>query len=119
MRKTANSPKESDPKGIVAGQPGAKVDAGKVRPSLILNDMPRAMLAVAEIATYGADKYDKYGEGGWLEVEGGVARYTDAMDRHRIKEGIESHDPDSEMLHAAHLAWNALARLELMLKDQP
>ncbi len=114
MRKTANSPKESDPKGLVAGQPGAKFDAGKVRPSLILNDMPRAMLAVAEIATYGADKYS---EGGWLEVEGGVARYTDAMDRHRIKEGIESHDPDSEMLHAAHLAWNALARLELMLKS--
>ena len=115
MRKTANSVKESDPKGLVAGQPGVKFDAGKVRPSLILNDMPRAMLAVAEIGTYGAYKYS---EGGWLEVENGIARYTDAMDRHRIKEGLESHDTDSGLLHAAHLAWNALARLELMLKEQ-
>ena len=106
---------EIDPKGLTADQPGAKFDAGKVRPSLILNDMPRAMLAVSEVGTYGANKYS---EGGWLEVEGGIDRYTDAMDRHRLKEGLESHDADSELLHAAHLAWNALARLELMLKGQ-
>ena len=106
---------EIDPQGLKAGDPGAKFDAGKVRPSLILNDMPRAMLAVAEIGTYGAQKYS---EGGWKHVDAGIARYTDAMDRHRLKEGLESHDPDSELLHAAHLAWNALARLELILKEQ-
>lgn len=106
---------EIDPQGLKAGDSGAKFDAGKVRPSLILNDMPRAMLAVAEIGTYGARKYS---EGGWKYVDDGIARYTDAMDRHRLKEGLESHDPDSELLHAAHLAWNALARLELILKEQ-
>jgi hypothetical protein len=105
---------ESDPKGLVAGQPGAKFDAGKVRPSLILNDMSRALLAVAEIGTYGAQKYS---EGGWKHVNGGIARYTDAMDRHRLKEGVELRDPESELLHAAHLAWNALARLELIIRD--
>lgn len=107
---------ELDPRGLKGSDPGAKFDAGKVRPSLIINAMPLALLAVAEVGTYGANKYS---DGGWQEVDDGIRRYTDAMDRHRIKEGVESHDPDSEMLHAAHLAWNALARLELMLKDQP
>lgn len=26
-------------------------------------------------------------------------------------------NPDSQLLHAAHLAWNALARLELILRE--
>ena len=106
---------ENDPRGLKGGEPGAKFDADKVRPSLILNDMPRAILAVAEVGTYGAEKYS---EGGWKHVEPGIARYTDAMDRHRVKEGIESHDDDSGLMHAAHVAWNALARLELMLREQ-
>jgi len=40
------------------------------------------------------------------------------MMRHWLDEsqGIEC-DAESNMLHAAHLAWNALARLELMLKE--
>jgi hypothetical protein len=29
-----------------------------------------------------------------------------------------SPDPDSGLAHAAHLAWNALARLELMLAEK-
>jgi hypothetical protein len=90
-----------------------KLDQGKPRPSLVLSSMPRALLAVAEVGTYGAAKYT---EDGWLAVERGLSRYTDAMDRHRLAEGIEPHDPESKLLHAAHTAWNALARLELMLR---
>ena len=115
ISKHAHVAAETDPRGLEGGDPGAKFDAGKVRPSLILTDMPRAILAVAEAATYGAAKYS---EGGWKHVESGIARYTDAMDRHRVKEGIESHDYDSGLLHAAQVAWNALARLELMLREQ-
>ena len=115
ISKRAHVAAETDPLGLKQGDPGAKFDAGKVRPSLILTDMPRAILAVAEVATYGAAKYS---EGGWKHVESGIARYTDAMDRHRVKEGIESHDDDSGLLHAAQVAWNALARLELMLREQ-
>ena len=114
MTRTVKKP-EIDPRGLKGGDPGAKFDAGKIRPSLILNDMPRAILAVAEVGTYGAEKYS---EGGWKYVDSGIARYTDAMDRHRLKEGIESHDDDSGLLHAAQVAWNALARLELMLREQ-
>lgn len=106
---------EIDPKGLKQNDPGAKLDAGKVEVSLIFDDMPRALLAVAEIGTYGRHKYSK---GGWKHVESGIERYTNAMDRHRLKETIETVDQETEMLHAAHLAWNALARLELMLREQ-
>ena len=114
MTRTVKKP-EIGPRGLKGGDPGAKFDAGKVRPSLILNDMPRAILAVAKVGTYGAEKYS---EGSWKYVDSGIARYTDAMDRHRVKEGIELHDDDSGLLHAAQVAWNALARLELMLREQ-
>jgi hypothetical protein len=50
-------------------------------------------------------------------VTSGVTRYTEAMDRHRLKEGFELNDVDSGLAHAAHLAWNALARLELMIRE--
>lgn len=107
-------PGESDPHGIAAHAPGAKLDAGKVRPSLIIGPMSRALLAVAEVGTFGARKYS---DGGWQHVPCGIARYTEAMDRHRLKEGFEPNDVDSGLAHAAHLAWNALARLELMIRE--
>ena len=110
--KSSHIAAETDPRGVKSGDPGAKFDAGKVRPSLILNAMPLAILAVSEVGTYGANKYS---ENGWKDVDNGIARYTDAMDRHRIKEGLEVFDGDSGLMHAAQVAWNALARLELML----
>lgn len=108
-------PIERDPKGIDPHKPGAKLDAGKVRPSLILSDMARAILAVAEVGTFGANKYS---DGGWQYVQDGIKRYRDAMDRHRLRGAIEERDPDSGLLHAAHEAWNALAVLELMLREK-
>lgn len=92
---------------------GIKKDNGKVRPSLVLSDMPRALLAVAEVATFGAEKYS---DGNWLHVDGALSRYTDAKDRHRLQGGIEARDSESGLLHAAHEAWNALAVLELMIR---
>lgn len=104
-----------DPNGIHQHAPGAKLDLGKPRVDLVFNGFPLALLAVAEVATFGANKYT---ENGWMSVPDGVKRYTAAMDRHRIAEGAgHDHDAESELLHAAHLAWNALARLELMLRE--
>lgn len=108
-------PAEADPNGLDPHTKGAKLDAGKVRPSLIFSSMSRALVEVAKVGTYGAKKYS---DGGWQYVENGVARYTDAMDRHRLWEPIEGNDRDTDLLHAAHLAWNALARLELMLRER-
>jgi len=105
----------ADPNGIDQHAPGAKLDAGKVRPSLILGPMARALLAVAEVGTYGANKYT---DGGWQSVPDAQKRYTDARDRHQLYEAIEPNDVESGLKHAAHAAWNALARLELMLREE-
>lgn len=107
---------EQDPTGRSAHEPGAKLDAGKPRPALVLGGFSRALEAVTEVGTFGARKYTP---NGWRSVPNGVERYSEAMLRHWLKEtqGIEL-DPGSNLTHAAHLAWNALARLELMLEQQ-
>lgn len=107
---------EADPNGIDAHAPGAKLDAGKVEFDLIQVDMARALRQVARVATYGAKKYSR---GGWLEVPEGRRRYTNALYRHLNAEATgELHDPDTQLEHAAHTAWNALARLELLLRGE-
>jgi len=104
---------ERDPNGVDPHTPGAKLDAGKPMAGL-LGDFSRALLAVAEVGTFGARKYTR---GGWQSVPDGVVRYTDALWRHLLKERLGTFDSDSDLRHAAHLAWNALARLELMLRE--
>lgn len=77
---------------------------------------PRAIGAVAAVSAFGASKYAWKG---WEGVPDGFNRYSDAMVRHLAYEGEgEVLDPDSGLLHASHTAWNALARLELLLRDQ-
>jgi hypothetical protein len=107
---------ETDPAGKSANEPGAKLDNGKNRLGLVVNGFSRALQAVGEVGTYGANKYS---DNGWMEVEHGVNRYTDAMYRHLLKEANgEQNDSDTELRHAAHAAWNALARLDLMLREE-
>lgn len=114
----AAKPKEStnDPEqNIAAG--AIKYDAGK--PSIYrgaIDYFPRAIECVAAVSTFGASKYAWKG---WEGVADGQARYSDAMVRHLIAQGKgEVLDPDSGLLHAGHAAWNALARLELLLREQ-
>jgi hypothetical protein len=105
-----------DPNGLAAHDPGSKLDAEKVRLGLVMHGFPRALVAVGEIGTYGARKYT---DNGWMQVCDGQRRYTDAMYRHLMLEATgESNDPESGLSHAAHAAWNALARLELLLRAQ-
>ena len=105
---------KKDPNGLDAHDPGAKLDAEKVRLGLVLHGFSRALLAVGKVGTYGAAKYS---DNGWMQVDDGQRRYTDAMYRHLMSEASgEDCDYESNLLHAAHTAWNALARLELMLK---
>lgn len=117
MNQSSNSSTtESDPHGKDAHDPGAKLDAGKPRMTLVLGGFGKALRAVAEIGTYGAKKYT---DNGWMEVPNGVERYTDALFRHVFDEqNGQELDSDTEMLHAAHAAWNALARLELKIRDR-
>jgi hypothetical protein len=72
-------------------------------------------MEIAKISDFGAHKYTW---GGWQHVEDGAIRYGDAQVRHICKAAIDGvTDPDSGKLHAAHEAWNALARLELILRE--
>lgn len=106
---------EHDPHGLDAHTPGAKLDAGKIRPELIFRGFSRALSAVAAVGTYGANKYT---DDGWQSVPNGIRRYADARYRHQLKRHTgESHDPDTHLLHLAHEAWNVLAELELHLRD--
>lgn len=108
--------KEYDPTGKAPGEPGAKLDAGK--PPVYrgcIAYFPRALEAVADISAIGAEKYTWEG---WRTVPDGLNRYSDALGRHATREKYEGlYDPDTKKLHAAHLAWNALARLELILEE--
>jgi hypothetical protein len=107
---------ETDPTGRDQHQPGAKLDAGKPRVGLVIGDFGAALTEVARVGTYGAQKYTAHG---WLTVPNGEERYTDAMYRHLLQENHTPFDGDTGLLHAAHAAWNALARLELMLQKGP
>lgn len=109
---------ETDPNGKDLKAGGAKADAGKI-PVVrgALHYFPRAITAVAELSQIGANKYSWKG---WESVSDGINRYGDAMGRHELK--IESdysrRDPDTGVLEAVAVAWNALARLELILREK-
>lgn len=109
--------KESDPTGRQAKDPGSKLDAGKP-PVMrgVIQYFPRALMAVSLVSLKGAEKYTWRG---WETVPDGPNRYGDALARHLVLEDIEGeYDKDTGLLHAAQAAWNALARLELILREQ-
>jgi len=110
--------KEVDPSGIHQHESGAKTDGGKPDTSLLLM-FGKALSEVALVGTGGKVKYTR---GGWQDVEDGENRYTAAMLRHLFKEHYEEKDTDlreyidADIYHSAQVAWNALARLELMMR---
>jgi len=111
-----NGGEEQDPDGIDPHSGGAKLDAGKPRVGLVLGGFARALREVSKVGTFGANKYSA---DGWKSVAGGMERYTDAMLRHFMDEAAgEAVDKDSQCLHAAQVAWNALARLEFILEER-
>lgn len=114
--------KETDPHGKAMHERGAKLDAGK--PATwrgLLDYFPRACIEVGRISTLGAQKYTWKG---WEAVPEGFERYSDALARHLLAESIEGlYDSGPkglgpDVLHASQVAWNAMARLELLLRKQ-
>ena len=97
--------------------PGMKYDEGKPNLSLVFGGFNKALLDVGYIGTFGARKYTP---NGWKEVENLYERYSSALLRHmfaamspRVK---DIYDNETGRLHLAHVAWNALALTEHMLK---
>jgi len=80
-----------------------KFDYGKTRWDLIPWD---CVEQVAEILTFGADKYDA---NSWQKVDDAESRYFSALLRHLIayQQG-EDLDQESGKLHLSHVATNAL-----------
>lgn len=107
---------EKDPNGLSLNTPGAKADDGKIRVALVLKGFARALWEVCRVGTYGAVKYTA---NGWMKVPNGMERYEDAEGRHLLKNWMgEEVDPDTNIPHLAHKAWNALATLELALRER-
>lgn len=81
--------------------PGPKYDEGKLQYSLI---PPIATKALAEVLTFGANKY---APNSWQNVPDAERRYLDALMRHleAYRTGEET-DPESGLSHLSHLLCN-------------
>lgn len=82
---------------------------------------PLALEEVAKVSVYGTKKHKvRLDDMSYLSIPDAYAIYSDAVLRHVTAEAL--HGPvnpqDGGLLHAAQLAWNALARLEVMLRHQ-
>lgn len=88
------------------GQNELKHDKGKSRYSLV---PPRALEGIANILTFGAEKY---AANSWQDIED-TERYMDAMIRHieAVRMG-EVYDKESGLQHMAHVATNAMFLFE-------
>ena len=82
---------------------GKKYDGAKIRMDLLPFE---ALEAVAEVLTFGAEKY---ADNNWQTIENGERRHLAALLRHlAARERGEMTDRESKLLHAAHVATNAL-----------
>lgn len=120
MKEYSDCFNEKDPNGKSSKEPGSKLDSGKA-PILqgCIGYFPRALEEVARVSLVGANKYSWRG---WESVPDGINRYGDALCRHLLAEAVEG-DYDSGpggtgLRHAAQIAWNSLARLELILRKE-
>jgi hypothetical protein len=92
-----------------------KFDGGKALAAIPFQDFPLAIQELVKVCTFGAQKYDR---SSWQDVANAEVRYEDALARHFLAQYIEDVDPESGLYHKAHLAWNALATLEMALREE-
>ncbi len=82
----------------------------------VYHEFPLAMTEIAKVTAYGMEKHASRG---WrtFKPSYGIGYHTGKLGRHLLAE--ETNGPinksDGGLLHAAQVAWNALARLEHML----
>ncbi|WP_196481893.1 dATP/dGTP diphosphohydrolase domain-containing protein [Burkholderia vietnamiensis] len=112
-------PPDVDPTEITSGNVnnytmGAKFDGGKPRFSLLRFGCARALRGIANVLTFGANKYAAHS---WKEVPEGVDRYWSAMERHLNEigaHGMDARDEESGLLHIDHVACNVMFLSELI-----
>lgn len=87
---------------------GSKHDSGKPVMGAV---PPNALLAVARVLTFGAEKY---GRDNWQKVENMEVRYLDATLRHiNAHQRGETTDPESGESHLAHAVCSLMFMLEV------
>jgi hypothetical protein len=98
---------------------GVKLNKDKPQISLLFTQFPKALEAIAKCSEYGHEKYKDTDQDylNYQRVEGGSKTYADAGLRHRLYQKGTT-DIESQLPHAYHVAWNALAELELLLKGK-
>ena len=80
---------------------------------------PRAIQAVAEVSKLGDAKHNNATVRSYSGMENGHQEYSEAMIRHVFDEIMTGPiDPEDGKLHAARIAWAALARLEIQLEKE-
>ena len=95
-------------------EPGAKDDGAKPDLDLVLGAFSKALIEVGKVGTFGAKKYS---DNGWKKVPDAQRRYLSAMQRHYCTyKDDELYDPETNLSHLAHTAWNALAALYFELE---
>lgn len=94
---------------------GIKYDNGKPRLGEMIKDFAEPLVEISKVWSFGAEKYEK---SNWKLVDRAEDRYTNAMLRHLIAEDTEVYDKESKILHATHVAWNAIARLYFIVKSK-
>lgn len=94
---------------------GMKFDGGKAYASLPFLDFPDAIQELVKVSTFGANKYARHS---WKGVDNAAMRYEDALARHFLASYFETLDPESGIAHKAHLAWNALATLQMAIERE-
>jgi hypothetical protein len=90
-----------------------KADAGKLRVGLVFEGMPRSLLMLAAVLSYGAQKYEAHS---WKKVAG--ERYVDAKFRHLLDPlaNLGDFDDESGLLHEAHELCNSMFIFEQKLE---
>lgn len=91
---------------------GIKLDKGKPELASMIIDFKEPLLEMCKTWEYGKNLY---GKSNWKKVDNGKDRYTNAMLRHLLAEEDNPYDDESGLPHAAHIAFNALARLYFII----
>lgn len=97
---------------------GKKYDEGKSMVGTLINVFPEALMAIGMCIEFGTHKYPN--PNNWKKVKGAKKRYQDSLMRHLIKHNAgDIIDEETNLLHLAHMAWNALAILQLYMMKHP